>query len=43
MAKEKWEGGYSYKNVIAGFPHIGFVGNFKMLENMLETAERYSA
>lgn len=43
MGKEKWEGGYSYKNVIAGFPHIGFVGNIKMLENMLETAERYNA
>jgi cobyrinic acid a,c-diamide synthase len=27
--KEIWDGGYTYKNVLAGYPHVHFYSNFE--------------
>ena len=36
MGTRTWECGYSYKNVVAGYPHISFLGYPKLLRNMLD-------
>lgn len=40
MGDKAWECGYSYKNVLAGYPHISFLGNLKAFNNMLAFAEK---
>ncbi|MGK5093513.1 cobyrinate a,c-diamide synthase [Deltaproteobacteria bacterium TL4] len=37
---QKWECGYTYKNVIAGYPHISLAGNPKVVETMLNTIQK---
>lgn len=39
MGEKKWECGYSYKNVFAGYPHINFLGNLKSFEYILDYVE----
>ncbi|MCD2348509.1 cobyrinate a,c-diamide synthase [Clostridium guangxiense] len=39
MGSEDWECGYRYKNVLAGYPHISFLGNMKAFNNMLKFVE----
>jgi cobyrinic acid a,c-diamide synthase len=41
MGENVWECGYTYKNVIAGYPHISFIGNMKMLNNLLDYVSNY--
>jgi cobyrinic acid a,c-diamide synthase len=36
MGKKTWECGYRYKNVIAGYPHINFLGHPEMLRKMMD-------
>jgi cobyrinic acid a,c-diamide synthase len=40
MGDKTWNCGYTYKNVIAGYPHINFLGNMKAFENLLNYVER---
>lgn len=40
MGKKTWNCGYAYKNVLAGYPHINFLGNKKAFNWMLDTVER---
>jgi len=40
MSKRKWGCGYEYKNVLAGYPHINFLGNMKAFSHMLDSAEK---
>lgn len=40
MSKKKWDCGYKYKNVLAGYPHVHFLGNMKSFNNMLDVVER---
>lgn len=37
---EKWRCGYRYKNVIAAYPHLHFLGNMTAFENLLRYASR---
>ncbi len=39
---KKWECGYSYKNVLAGYPHISFAGNQKVLQSILNQVNHQS-
>jgi len=39
MDARTWEGGYLYKNTYGGYPHISFLGNLKVLENILDSIE----
>jgi cobyrinic acid a,c-diamide synthase len=41
MGDKTWECGYSYKNVLAGYPHINFLGNKKAFSSMLDYAENH--
>lgn len=34
-----WSGGYRYKNVLAGYPHISFLGNMNSFLSMLDYAD----
>ena len=36
-----WECGYRYKNVLAGYPHINFLGNLKAFKTLLSTVSSY--
>jgi cobyrinic acid a,c-diamide synthase len=36
----RWSCGFRYKNVIAGYPHISFLSNMKILRHMLNWIER---
>lgn len=38
LGERTWTCGYRYKNVIAGYPHLNFLGHPHALENMLEYA-----
>lgn len=40
MGDKTWSCGYSYKNVLAGYPHINFLGNIKAFEHMLDYVEQ---
>jgi hypothetical protein len=35
-----WNGGYLYKNTYGGYPHISFIGNMHVLNNILDSIER---
>lgn len=39
MGENKWNCGYRYKNVLAGYPHIHFLGNRKAFECLLDIVE----
>ena len=36
LGEKHWECGYRYKNVVAGYPHINFLGHPGILQHMLE-------
>lgn len=40
MSKRKWECGYVYKNVLAGYPHINFLGNMKAFNYLLNRVKK---
>ncbi|EYE89223.1 cobyrinic acid a,c-diamide synthase [Fervidicella metallireducens AeB] len=40
MGEKTWECGYTYKNVLAGYPHINFIGNTTVLEHLLDEIEK---
>lgn len=40
MSRQRWQCGYEYKNVLAGYPQINFLGNMKALTHLLDTVER---
>ena len=40
MGEGGWTCGYRYKNVLAGYPHINFLGNLNAFQAMLDYAER---
>lgn len=40
MGEKTWECGYTYKNVLAGYPHINFIGNISFLEQLLDKIEK---
>jgi cobyrinic acid a,c-diamide synthase len=35
-----WECGYQYKHVLAGYPHLNFLGNVKAFQTLLTNVER---
>lgn len=37
----KWRGGYTYKNVIAGYPHVHFYSNFEFAELLINKIINY--
>ena len=39
MGKGKWKCGYKYKNVLAAYPHINFLGNMRAFNHLLDTIE----
>lgn len=39
MNSKNWECGYEYKNVIASYGHISFLGNKEVVENLLNNIE----
>jgi cobyrinic acid a,c-diamide synthase len=41
MGNGAWECGYRYKNVLAGYPHINFLGNMNMFLSMLDYVEHH--
>lgn len=40
-SKRRWKCGYRYKNVLASYGHINFLGNIDVLENLLNYIEQY--
>ena len=40
MGKRKWTCGYQYKNVLAAYPHINFLGNIDAFNHMLDYVEK---
>ncbi|WP_416197219.1 MAG: cobyrinate a,c-diamide synthase [Sporanaerobacter sp.] len=40
MSDKRWNCGYMYKNVLAGYPHINFLGNMKAFLNLLDIVEK---
>ena len=40
MSKRKWECGFSYKNALAIYQHINFIGNMNALEYLLTRIEK---
>ncbi|MCP4397384.1 MAG: cobyrinate a,c-diamide synthase [bacterium] len=40
LGAKRWECGYRYKNVVAGYPHINFLGHPGILRHMLDTVEQ---
>lgn len=40
MGDAKWECGYLYKNTYGGYPHINFMGNMNVFNNILDHIER---
>jgi cobyrinic acid a,c-diamide synthase len=40
MGTKTWECGYMYKNVLAGYPHLSFLRQPKVLENILDYVEK---
>lgn len=39
MSKRNWKCGYEYKNVLAGYPHIHFLGNMEAFNWLLDRVE----
>lgn len=39
MGSKEWECGYGYKNTLAGYPHINFIGNIPAFNRMLDYIE----
>jgi cobyrinic acid a,c-diamide synthase len=39
MGDAKWQCGYIYKNAYGGYPHVNFLGNIKMFDNILDSIE----
>lgn len=39
MDKREWECGFRYKNTLAGYPHINFIGNIPTFNEMLDYIE----
>jgi len=35
-----WSCGYRFKNVLAGYPHVNFLGNIEAFESMLDYVEQ---
>jgi cobyrinic acid a,c-diamide synthase len=42
MGSGSWACGRTYKNVLAGYPHINFLGNPRAFEALLDHAEQFS-
>ncbi len=40
MKDGAWECGYLYKNTYGGYPHINFLGNMNVFNNILDSVER---
>jgi len=40
MGSSKWNCGYRFKNVLAGYPHINFLGCLEAFEHMLDYVEK---
>jgi cobyrinic acid a,c-diamide synthase len=40
MGDAKWECGYLHKNTYGGYPHINFLGNMNVFNNILDSIER---
>ncbi len=40
MGSNHWSCGYRLKNVLAGYPHVNFLGNLEAFEYMLDYAEK---
>lgn len=40
LGTKSWECGYQYKNVLAGYPHLNFLGNLKAFQTLLANVER---
>ncbi|WP_132996046.1 cobyrinate a,c-diamide synthase [Sporanaerobacter acetigenes] len=40
MSSKRWNCGYIYKNVLAGYPHINFLGNMNAFLNLLDIVEK---
>ncbi len=40
LGTRTWECGYRYKNVLAGYPHLSFIGNLKAFNTLLTNVER---
>lgn len=38
---KKWTGGYVYKNVLAGYPHVHFYNNFEFVNSIINKMEKY--
>ena len=43
MGSRKWNCGYRFKNVLAGYPHLNFLGHLEAFEYMLDYVERVKA
>ncbi len=41
MGNKGWTCGYRFKNVLAGYPHLNFLGNLQAFEYMLDYAENF--
>ncbi|MCQ1528353.1 cobyrinate a,c-diamide synthase [Lutispora saccharofermentans] len=40
MGRGEWKCGYKYKNALAAYPHINFLGNMKAFNHLLDTIEK---
>lgn len=40
MGSTNWNCGYRFKNVLAGYPHLNFLGNIEAFESMLDYVEQ---
>lgn len=40
LGTKSWECGYQYKNVLAGYPHLNFLGSVKAFQTLLANVER---
>ena len=40
LGTKRWECGYQYKHVLAGYPHLNFLGNLKAFQTLLANVER---
>jgi len=38
--KETWNGGYTYKNVLAGYPHVHFYSNFEFANALINQIKK---
>jgi cobyrinic acid a,c-diamide synthase len=40
MGEKTWECGHAYKNVLAGYPHINFLGNMKAFYSLIDYVKK---